>query len=89
MNGEPDILRMILQNDSSMINELNEEMKTCLFVAVEANNPLTVALLLQYNADYEIKDKKGLIAFDYIKDIDEWLKMDCFQPKHKALFKGK
>ena len=88
MLGEPKALRVILAQ-GAFVNTFNDDMKTPLFFAVNANNAEAAALLLKNNADIQAKNKEGLTAFDLIADIEEWLKKDCFDDEIKALLKSK
>ncbi len=64
-------------------------MMSPLFNAVNANNPVAVSILIECNADYKIRNNDGHTAFDLIRDIDEWLKCDCFNIKMKGVLKSK
>lgn len=71
------------------VNALNSESKTALFVSVEANNPLAASTLLSYNADHTIVSNQGTTAFENIKDIDEWVKLDMFGNEVKSVLESK
>jgi ankyrin repeat protein len=77
MTGEPKSLKLLLTLGSN-INAVNDDLNTPLFMAVLANNPKSVATLIEYGADVRHKNSEGLTAFDLISDLDEWIKYDCF-----------
>ena len=71
------------------VDAVNDEMKTPLFMSVKANNPLAASTLIQLNADYKAMNDQGLTAFDFIKDIDEWIISGFFSGSIKAILKSK
>ena len=71
------------------MNIINDEMMSPLFNTVLSNNPEATALLIKHNADYKIRNNDGQTAFDFIKDIDEWMKCGCFDTKMKGILKSK
>ena len=87
MSGEPNAIRLLVKY-GAFVNAKNDEMRTPLFNAILVNNPLAVASLIELNADYRIKDESGLSAFDLIKDVDEWIKCDCFDNHMKKVLKS-
>ncbi len=64
--GEPHAVRILLKY-GAFVNIINNEMKSPLFNAVISNNPLAAASLIQYNADFKIRNSEGNTAFDLIK----------------------
>ena len=72
-----------------MVDAVNDEMKTPLFMSVKANNPLAASTLLQLNADYRAMNEQGLTAFDFIKDVDEWIISGFFSGNIKAILKSR
>ncbi len=84
ISGEPMAIRILL-SFGAFVNIVNDEMKSPLFNAVISNNPLAAASLIEYNADYKIRNNEGQTAFDLIRDISEWMKMDCFDAATKQV----
>lgn len=87
INGEPHAVKILLQY-GAFVNIINDEMRSPLFNAVISNNPLTASSLIQYNADYKIRNNEGHTAFDLIKDINEWIRNDCFDANTKDVIRS-
>jgi ankyrin repeat protein len=83
-----EVIRLLIEH-GAQVNALNSESKTALFVSVEANNPLAASTLLSYNADHTIVSNHGTTAFENIKDIDEWVKLDMFGNEVKSVLESK
>ena len=64
-------------------------MRSPLFNAVSSNNPAAAAALINLNADYRMRNSDGLTAFDLIREMDEWLKCECFDDKMKRVLKSR
>jgi len=85
--GDPRAIRLLIKF-GAFVNIINDEMMSPLFNAVNANNPLAVSILIECNADYKIRNNDGQTAFDLIRNIDEWLKCECFDAKMKGVLKS-
>ena len=85
--GDPAAIRL-LTKFGAFVNIINDEMMSPLFNAVSANNPIAVSILIDCNADYKIRNNDGQTAFDLIRNIDEWLKCECFDAKMKGVLKS-
>ncbi|CAF0768923.1 unnamed protein product [Adineta steineri] len=68
---EPLKFLISLDFDPDVINQAKE---TPLFVAARTNNIDTACVLIAHGIDCGIKNIHGCTAFDYILDIDEWVK---------------
>jgi hypothetical protein len=77
-----------LINNGSIIDAVNDEMKTPLFMAVHSNNHSGVATLLRNNADYKIRSYDGQNPFDLIKDASEWVNSGCFDNEEIMFLKS-
>lgn len=78
----------VLIKFGAFVNVINDEMMSPLFNAVISNNPEATALLVKNNADYKIRNNDGQTAFDLVKEIDEWVKCDCFDAQMKGILKS-
>ena len=88
MAGERDNVIQTLIDRGANVNALNSAHKTPLFAAVENNNPIAAATLLKNDADHELLNSKGLAAFDLIKDIDDWVRSEFFEPRFKEVIRA-
>ena len=84
---EPYAIRMLIKF-GAFVNIINDEMRSPLFNAVSSNNPAAAAALINLNADYRMRNADGLTAFDLIREMDEWLKCECFDDKMKRILKS-
>jgi ankyrin repeat protein len=88
MTGDSFAIRILIKY-GAFVNIINDEMISPLFNAVSVNNPEAAATLINFNADYKLRNADGQTAFDLIKDIEEWIKCDCFDIKMKRILKSK
>ncbi len=88
LKDQPKMVEVLVSN-GALIDAVNEERKTPLFVAVQSNNPAAVASLLRHNANYKLKNSDGHNAFDLIKDASEWTNSDYFNEAEKQVLQSK
>lgn len=86
--GDPIAIKLLIKF-GAFVNITNDEMMSPLFNAVISNNPQAASFLIECNADYKIRNKDGQTAFDLIREIEEWIKSDCFDIKMKGILKSK
>ena len=78
----------MIQN-GSVIDAVNDEIKTPLFLAVQSSNYYGVATLLRNNADFKIRSSDGQNPFDLIKDASEWINSGCFNDDEILFLRSK
>ncbi|XP_030070992.1 uncharacterized protein LOC115477963 [Microcaecilia unicolor] len=76
-NGTYEVLAMFL-NSGADVESTDREQRTALFYAIFATNFHGASLLINHGANVHHKDNRGLTAFDYITDFDEWLQSGLF-----------
>ncbi|XP_040268960.1 ankyrin-3-like [Bufo bufo] len=72
-----EILALLL-SCSAEVNALNKDLITPLFNATNSSNFHGAKLLIDYGANLEYQDERGLTAFDHIKNIDDWIACGLF-----------
>ncbi|CAC5404439.1 unnamed protein product [Mytilus coruscus] len=87
LDGSSEILELFLSYGAD-VDPINEEGRTPLFYATQANNQFAACVLLEQGANVRQKDVHGLTAFDYIVDYDEWIECGYFTDDIKARLKA-
>ncbi|CAG2255852.1 unnamed protein product [Mytilus edulis] len=87
LDGTSEILELFLSYGAD-VDPINEEGRTPLFYATQANNQFAACVLLEQGANVRQKDVHGLTAFDYIVDYDEWIECGYFTDDIKARLKA-
>ncbi|XP_075716200.1 uncharacterized protein LOC142751109 isoform X2 [Rhinoderma darwinii] len=71
------ILKLLLSHNAE-VNALNKDFITPLFNAIISSNFHGAKLLIDKGANLMHQDNRGLTAFDYIKNIDDWITCGIF-----------
>ncbi|XP_075061419.1 uncharacterized protein LOC142150074 [Mixophyes fleayi] len=82
-----EILKLLLSSGAK-VDTLNNDCITPLFNAVIASNFHGARLLIDYGANLKHQDNKGLTAFDYIKNVDDWIACESFSDEINELLKA-
>lgn len=87
LDGSSEILELLISYGAD-VDPINEEGRTPLFYATQANNQFAACVLLEQGSNVRQKDVHGLTAFDYIVDYDEWIECGYFMDDIKARLKA-
>ncbi|KAK3101728.1 hypothetical protein FSP39_005894 [Pinctada imbricata] len=87
LSGSTDVLEMLLSYDGE-VDAVHNEGCSPLFFATQSNNQFAACILIEKGANVRQKDAKGLSAFDYIIDFDEWIECGYFDDDIKTRLKA-
>ncbi|KAM9311606.1 uncharacterized protein PAF06_009440 [Gastrophryne carolinensis] len=87
LQKENDKMMKLLLSYGAQVNIQNHDGITPIFNAVCSSNYHGTRLLIDNGADLKHRDNGGLTAFDYIKNIDEWIECDMFSKEINELLR--
>ncbi len=71
MNEKHSKVKYLLENNLVNINMTDSLGQTALILAVRGEDTKMVKILLQYGADFSVRDNSGKTVFDYLKEIED------------------